>query len=111
MILIFLMSTFRLYNLREKERKSGYFRFQRYVAVRKINIRISPITDANTWAIFLCIDRIVNVFFLSTLFTHCISVDSSAIIYWTSAFVILGMSGLFCRFNSILDGKSYYQTM
>ena len=33
--------------------------------------------------------------------THCILVDSSTIIFWTSPFVILGVSGLFCRFDSI----------
>ena len=35
--------------------------------------------------------------FLFTL-THCILVDSSTVICWTS----LGMSGLFCRFYHIL---------
>ena len=38
--------------------------------------------------------------------THCIPVDSSTVIYWLSPFVILGVSGLFCRFYSIFDGKS-----
>ena len=33
--------------------------------------------------------------------THCILVDSSIAICWTSSFVILGMSGLFCHFYSI----------
>ena len=33
---------------------------------------------------------------------HYIQVDPSTVIYWTSPFVILGMSGLFCRFYSIL---------
>ena len=31
-------------------------------------------------------------------------VDSSTVICWTSPFVILGLSGLFCRFYSIFDG-------
>ena len=28
--------------------------------------------------------------------TNCILVDSSTVIYWTSPFVLLGVSGLFC---------------
>ena len=41
---------------------------------------------------------------------HCILVDSSTVIHvgWTSLFVILGASGLFClfcRLYSILDGN------
>ena len=34
--------------------------------------------------------------------THCILVDSSAVICWTSPYVILGVSCLFGRFYSIL---------
>ena len=30
-------------------------------------------------------------------------VDYSTVIYWTSLFVILGLSGLFCRFYYIFD--------
>ena len=37
---------------------------------------------------------------------HCILVDSSTNICWMSPFVILGVSGLFCRFYFIFDGKS-----
>ena len=33
---------------------------------------------------------------------HCLLMDSSTFIFWTSLFVILGVSGLFCRFYSIL---------
>ena len=32
------------------------------------------------------------------LLTHCILIGSSTVICWTSPFVILGMSGLFCLF-------------
>ena len=39
--------------------------------------------------------------FFSSL-THCILLDSSTVIYWTSTFVILVMLGLFCRFYSAL---------
>ena len=39
--------------------------------------------------------------------THCLLVDSSIVIYWTSLFVILGVLDLFCLF----DGKSCYQTL
>ena len=39
---------------------------------------------------------------ISSKFTHCILVDSSTVICWTSPFVILGVSGLFCHFYSIL---------
>ena len=38
--------------------------------------------------------------------THCILVDSSTVLYWTRPFVILRLSGLFCCFYSIFDGKS-----
>ena len=38
--------------------------------------------------------------------THCILVDSSTVICWTNLIFILGMSGLFCHFYSIFDGKS-----
>ena len=39
-------------------------------------------------------------------FTHCLLVDSSIVICWTSLSIILGVSGLFCRFYSVFDGKS-----
>ena len=38
----------------------------------------------------------------NTALTHCILVDSSTVIYWTSLFVILGVLGCF---YSIFDGK------
>ena len=38
--------------------------------------------------------------------THCILVDASTVICWTSSFVILGVSGLFCSLCSIFDEKS-----
>ena len=38
--------------------------------------------------------------------THCILVDSSTVICCMSPFVILEVSGLFCPFDSIFDGKS-----
>ena len=47
---------------------------------------------------------------LSSL-AHCILVNSSAVLSYMSAFVILGVSGLFCHFHSIFDGKSFQQTM
>ena len=37
---------------------------------------------------------------------HSIQVDSSIIICWTSHYVILGVSGLLCRFYSIFDGNA-----
>ena len=39
------------------------------------------------------------------MLTHCILVDSSIVICWMSPSVILGVSGLFCHFHSIFDGK------
>ena len=33
--------------------------------------------------------------------THCILVDPSTFIFWMCPFVILGVSGLFCRFDGI----------
>ena len=55
-----------------------------------------------------CTDR-ADLVSLSLL-AHCILVDSSIVIYWTSPFVILGVLGLFCRF-SISDEKSGWQTV
>ena len=43
--------------------------------------------------------------------TKCIRVDSSTVIRWTSSFVFLDVSGLFCRFHSFFDGISSKQTM
>ena len=43
--------------------------------------------------------------------THCILVDSSTVVYWMSLFVILRVSGLFCRLYSISDGKSCLQAV
>ena len=43
--------------------------------------------------------------------TYCLLVDSSTVICWASPFVILGVSGLFCGFDSIFDRKSCKQTM
>ena len=37
--------------------------------------------------------------------THCILVDASTVICWTSPFAILEMLGLFCHFYSIFGGK------
>ena len=37
---------------------------------------------------------------------HCILVDCSTVICWTSPFSILGVSGLFCRFYSVLMDDS-----
>ena len=36
------------------------------------------------------------------ILTHCIIVDSSTVVCWTSLFVSLGVSGLICCFYSIL---------
>ena len=41
----------------------------------------------------------------SSHLTQCILVDSSTVICWIRPFVILGVSGLFCRLYSNLDGK------
>ena len=38
--------------------------------------------------------------------THCILIDSSTVICWTSPFAILGVSGLFCHFYTVFVGKS-----
>ena len=38
--------------------------------------------------------------------SHCILVNSSTVICWTSPFDNLGVLGLFCNFYSIFDGKS-----
>ena len=46
----------------------------------------------------------LNVY--SYILTHCILVDSSAVICWASPFVILRVSGLFGHFHSIFIGKS-----
>ena len=46
-------------------------------------------------------------FWRGPLLTHCIMLDSSTVTCWTSPFVILGVSGQFCRFYSIFDGKSF----
>ena len=37
---------------------------------------------------------------------HCILVDSSTVVFWTSLFVILGAWGLLCRFFSILSANT-----
>ena len=37
---------------------------------------------------------------------HCILVDSSTVICWTSPFVLSGVSGVFCRLYTFSDGKS-----
>ena len=50
-------------------------------------------------------------YFHELLKNHCILVDSSTVIYWTSPFVILGVLGLFCGFYSIFDGKFCLQTL
>ena len=42
----------------------------------------------------------------SVNFTPYLLVESSTVIYWTSPITILGVSGLFCHFYSIFDGKS-----
>ena len=48
----------------------------------------------------------VTVAFLGYLYLiHRILVDSSTVIYETSPFVILGVSGLFCSFHSIFLWK------
>ena len=39
------------------------------------------------------------------LLTHCVLVDASTVICWTSPFVILGVSDLFRRFYNIFYSK------
>ena len=39
------------------------------------------------------------------MLTHCILVDFSTVICWTSSFIILGVSAVFCCFYFIFDGK------
>ena len=41
----------------------------------------------------------------SCILTHCILVDFSTVMCWTSPIVMLGLSGLFCCFYSVFDGK------
>ena len=36
-----------------------------------------------------------------------ISASAATVMFWTSLFVILGVSGLFCHFYSVFDGKSW----
>ena len=40
------------------------------------------------------------------LLIHCLLVDSLAVTCWTSPFVILGLSGLFCHFYSIIEANT-----
>ena len=40
------------------------------------------------------------------ILTHCTMVHLYTVICWTGLFVIIGVSGLFCSFYSISDGKS-----
>ena len=42
--------------------------------------------------------------------TRCILVDSATVICWASPFVILGVSGLLCRFYSNFNERSCKQT-
>ena len=43
--------------------------------------------------------------FADLIIIHCIWIDSSTVVCWTHPFLILGVSGLFCHFYSIFDGK------
>ena len=52
------------------------------------------------------IKRCTHTLEFSEKVNPCILVDSSTVICWTSPIVILGVSGLFCRFYSSFDGKS-----
>ena len=45
------------------------------------------------------------------ILNHYILVGSSTVTRWTSPFVIFWMSGPFCQFYSIFNGKSCKQTM
>ena len=45
--------------------------------------------------------------YTSRTLANCVLVDSSTVVCWSIPIAILGISGLFCRFYSIFDGKSY----
>ena len=47
-----------------------------------------------------CLSSFYRSYFF-TMFTHCKLVGTSTFICWTSPFVILGVSGILCRFYSI----------
>ena len=47
-----------------------------------------------------------DTFQITITLTHTILVDSSSVLCWTSPFVILGVSGLFCCFYSIFVKKN-----
>ena len=47
-----------------------------------------------------------NVCFEVVELSHCILVDSSTVICWTSPYVILGLAGLFWDFYSIFEANS-----
>ena len=69
----------------------------------------SPRTSALNIACILNVHHAAKVCFFKytgILLTHCILVDSSTVICWMGPFIILGVSGLFCCFYSIFDGKS-----
>ena len=57
-------------------------------------------------AIFLDVHFYSILLLFLTGLTHCIQVDSSMVLCWTSPYVILGVLGLFCYFYSIFHGKS-----
>ena len=59
-----------------------------------------------SWSLQLRIYISYNINSNASILIHCMLVDSSIVIRWTSPFVILGVSGLFCRLCSISDWKN-----
>ena len=53
-----------------------------------------------------CLNSVNWHFVQHEVLTQCILVDSSTIVSWTGPFVILGVSGIFCRLHSVFDGNA-----
>ena len=52
----------------------------------------------------MCAAALIHIAYSEVFFTHCILVDSSSVMSWTSLFVTSGVSGLYCHFYFIFSG-------
>ena len=82
-----------------------YCNVRRPINLRDKSDQVVKICDENCLLCVFLIEAYGSRPMQQILITYCILVDSSTVICWTSPFVILGVSGVFCHFYSSFDGK------
>ena len=92
--------------IRDNRSRDNESRLYRHLGEYSGNYRWNIKTSEHSTPIQMMVLTEVFVYMRCLCLTNCILVDSSTVIFWTSPFVILGVSVLFCRFYPIFDEKT-----